>query len=597
VFVYEWLAITRRWQLYAIRAAFVGVVLSGMTVAWQNSHHSVGPGQIISIQTLAQYGENLYETVVSVELTLVLLAAPAVTAGAVCLDKARGTLDHVLATDLSNSEIVLGKLGVRLIPVLGLIACTLPITALANLLGGIDPQALWGSFLTATACAALGCSLALTLSIWGRKTHEVLMMTYLILIIWLTCPLVTLMIASSLSSTSRLAPWSLVPGLWQWLKCSNPYYLAFAPYTDPANISAVTYLGFLGICLAIAALFMTLATLWVRSVSLKQAGQSTALIQSSWPTLAVCQLLWLPAFGGPSLDGNPVLWREWHRLQPSRFRRAVWLLYTALGILWLALSIHLVTNDRGNEEVVAMMTVFQVLAGLLLISVSAATSLAEERARGSLDVLLATPLSTRSILSGKWWGSFRVAAWVLVWPAILAGLLVIESGYWFRYTLLLGLILAYSAVITSLGLALATWVSRLGRAVALCACAYVLFSIGWVVLVFFFAEPSRTSDHFILPLVMGSPFYGVFFSTLAVAPGPHHGPGGEADVWAGAVLWISIHASAAAVVFAATLATFDRCLGRVSETAEDTIPNYRKKGLSAVDLDLDDWIAESPVME
>ena len=50
-------------------------------------------------------------------------------------------------------------------------------------------------------------------------------------------------------------------------------------------------------------------------------------------------------------------------------------------------------------------------------------------------------------------------------------------------SLLIGSILAYGAVITSLGLAMATRVSRLGRAVALCVSAYVVFSIGWPILV------------------------------------------------------------------------------------------------------------------
>ena len=42
------------------------------------------------------------------------------------------------------------------------------------------------------------------------------------------------------------------------------------------------------------------------------------------------------------------------------------------------------------------------------------------------------------------------------------------------FGLLLGLVLAYGAAITSLGLAAATWVRRLGRAVALCVTSYVL---------------------------------------------------------------------------------------------------------------------------
>ena len=68
---------------------------------------------------------------------------------------------------------------------------------------------------------------------------------------------------------------------------------------------------------------------------------------------------------------------------------------------------------------------------------------------------------------------------------------MVESGHWISYLLLLGLITAYCAVITSLGLALATWVSRLGRAVALCVSAYVVFSIGWVLLVFLLAMPGQ----------------------------------------------------------------------------------------------------------
>ena len=198
VFAYEWLTTTRRWQLYALRALFLGFVLLGMICRVADGPAGRNSGQNVSIQTLASYGQQLFFTIVTIELSLVLLAAPAATAGAVCLDKARGTLDHMLATDLSNAEIVLGKLGVRLIPVLGLIVCLLPLSALAGLLGGIDPLALFGSFLTSVACAVLGCSLAMALSVWGRKTHEVLMVTYLLLIVWLGSPLLVLILAFTL---------------------------------------------------------------------------------------------------------------------------------------------------------------------------------------------------------------------------------------------------------------------------------------------------------------------------------------------------------------------------------------------------------------
>ena len=84
--------------------------------------------------------------------------------------------------------------------------------------------------------------------------------------------------------------------------------------------------------------------------------------------------------------------------------RIAWGLYAATGVLWLVLSLRESASSMFMAELIAMIGAFQVAVGLLLLSVGAATSLAEERVRGSLDVLLSTPMSTRSILAGKWWG-------------------------------------------------------------------------------------------------------------------------------------------------------------------------------------------------
>jgi hypothetical protein len=99
-----------------------------------------------------------------------------------------------------------------------------------------------------------------------------------------------------------------------------------------------------------------------------------------------------------------VLWREWHRRRPSRWSVAVWGLF---GVLSGGFSLWAIVEafdgaGPGGRGMGAVIGGVQVSAGLLLLSIPAATSLAEERQRGSLDVLLATPLSTRSIVLGKW---------------------------------------------------------------------------------------------------------------------------------------------------------------------------------------------------
>jgi ABC-type transport system involved in multi-copper enzyme maturation permease subunit len=245
VFVYERLLARRRWQLYALRAGFLAVILAGMSLTWPNLLCHSRPVGAVSIQPMASFGESLFEMIISTELELVLSAAPAATAGAVCVDKGTGTLDHMLPTDLTSAEIVLGKLGVGMVPVLGLVAGVFPIMALVGLLGGIDPIALSGSFLVATGCAVLGSSLAFVFSLWGRKTNDVLMVTYLILILWVISPAMAYMAALS---SGIPAPGLIGPTLWEWLKLSNPFYLVFAPYWDPGRVDLTTHSGFLATC-------------------------------------------------------------------------------------------------------------------------------------------------------------------------------------------------------------------------------------------------------------------------------------------------------------------------------------------------------------
>src|SRR6185437_13030105 len=148
-------------------------------------------------------------------LGLVGLAAPAATAAAICLDKARGNLTLLFTTDLTDAEIVLGKLAARLVTVLGLIACAAPVLALATLVGGVDPAMPTGAILVCLACGVFGCTLALTLSVWGRKTHEVLLATYAFGIFWL------------LSAPIWAGLVSILP---RWAFGWLPGYMALMPY-------------------------------------------------------------------------------------------------------------------------------------------------------------------------------------------------------------------------------------------------------------------------------------------------------------------------------------------------------------------------------
>ena len=181
VFIYECLANSRRWQTYALRSVGVAALLFAMGTIANSRNARAGS----SWRDYAQLGEGYFIAMIGVELALVMLAAPAATAGAICVDRARGTLEHMLMTDLSDPEIVLGKLAARLLPVCGLVACTWPVMAISSLLGGIDPVALTLAYAIILAVGVLGCTMALALSVWARKSHEVILTTYTVFILGL----------------------------------------------------------------------------------------------------------------------------------------------------------------------------------------------------------------------------------------------------------------------------------------------------------------------------------------------------------------------------------------------------------------------------
>src|SRR6516165_6807636 len=591
VFASEWLTASRRWQGYALRSLLVLLLLLGLSGVWLGGHDGAGK---LSIQQVAEIGRGFYAVTTLIVLGLVGLAAPAATAGAICLDKARGNLTLLFATDLTDAEIVLGKLAARLVPVLGLIACAAPVQALATLLGGVDPAMPAGAILVGLACAVFGCTLALTLSVWGQKTHEVLLATYAFGIFWLLSAPIWAGLVWVLPSWARPA-W--LPGSFA-LVPYNPVFLALAPLSPggppglgPMGLGAQARFCALG--LLTSALLAAAATWRMRAVVIRQAGRGEATRQADHPAGArrgpLARLLPLP-----SLDGNPVLWREWHRRRPSRWSVAVWGVF---GVLSCGFSLWVIVEALkralpGAPGIGGVISGVHVSAGLLLLSISAVTSLAEELQRGSLDVLLATPLSTRSIVLGKWLGAFRGVPPLTALPVLIAAALATHTGFALGPALIGSLVVAYGAAITSLGLALATWLPRMGRAIGLTAGLYVVVLIGAIPVgtILFDKGPSGARDGF----ASASPLWGVGFSSALF--GGTVGPGHKIEkqaAWLG--FWIVAYGLVASGLLLATLKTFNRCLGRTDDRlpAEQPFPRPARKPAtwlpdaeSALDIDL-----------
>src|SRR5262249_9103317 len=148
--------------------------------------YTESPGrEVVTYQEGAAIGAALLNAIMAIELVLALVVVPAATAGSICLERSRGNLALMMATGLSDAEIVLGKLAAHVVIILGIVACSLPVLAIATGLGGIDPLDTVSGSLVIVGVAVLGAAVALTFSVWASQPHEALMATYATWAIWL----------------------------------------------------------------------------------------------------------------------------------------------------------------------------------------------------------------------------------------------------------------------------------------------------------------------------------------------------------------------------------------------------------------------------
>jgi hypothetical protein len=229
-----------------------------------------------------------------------------------------------------------------------------------------------------------------------------------------------------------------------------------------------------------------------------------------------------------------------------------------------------------------------VIFGLLMLSAIAPTSMAEERQRGSLDLLAATTLSTRAIVLGKWLGTYRLAVLLIVGPglAALAMATAREVSPWIPppglhpdyhrviplgpriagVFVVIGTILAHGALLTSIGLALAVWIKRQSRAIASSVGLFVLIAAVWPIFasIAMFRVTGGADLAALSPVAACTNILSYFtMRRYAFAPG---------ILWSGSFWAVEVLILALGLLWL-TVGTFDRCCDRIPDSASrSTVP-------------------------
>ena len=140
--------------------------------------------------------------------------------------------------------------------------------------------------------------------------------------------------------------------------------------------------------------------------------------------------------------------------------------------------------------------------------------------------------------------------------------------------LIAALVTAYGAVITSLGLALATWQARLGRAVGLSVAAFLAVTV-------IYPTIAITTLHHVGPhdmvFLWVSPFFGMFIPMgWATWPNNNSDAGGYFAMF----IWIVLTSALAYALLQMTIASFDRLLGRMPVVRTATTDGPGPRSLS-----------------
>ena len=283
--------------------------------------------------------------------------------------------------------------------------------------------------------------------------------------------------------------------------------------------------------------------------------------------------------------------------------RILWGLYWLGAVLATAIGIcdvlaYGIDNVTGGFMIHTALVVQSVL-GLMLLSVQAPTALGEERIRGSLDVLMAAPISTQAIVWGKWLGTYRVALGMAVLPGVAATVIgAVSPGVPPRFVaaasripigpinpadrvlapvLVVAELLSWGAAFTSLGLLLATWTPRIGRAVGISLAIFLLLSIGWLFLCGAVILPALRAWLHARYNIDGVELIWIDSGLMAFSPmaapivtiqALDIAYAGRWQFWVIMAVWCLLAWAFAGAMFWAALRSFDRCLGRMRETCQ-----------------------------
>lgn len=430
---------SRRVRHLYIRAGYLAALI--LVLLW--TLLAPGSSGAMSYSQLAQAGATSFAWVAYLQIGLICVLAPVFMAGAIAQEASPQTWEVLLTTPLSALQIVLGNLSGRLFFILGLLVSSLPLFALTQYFGGVPGRSIFISYAIAGAAALLVGVIAISLSVSRMVGKRAVFAFYVAVVSYIA---ITIAVDAYLRSGLKGA--GAGTGV-TWMTAINPFLCLKSllspssyPTAEPGNLTGIKAWFFVSpvTTWCVGSILLSLVLVVLSTVTVRLGGLATLTGRTAAGIPWYRKLFGFGAAGAEhraprSVWHNPIAWREAAARNGTFGRILARWTFVGVGAAWgflLVLLYNLGKLPAPDFKLALMATVLGELAVITLVAINmAATAVSREREDGTLDLLLTTPITPGSYLTGKMRGLLAYLVPMLAVPIFtlaIAGLYVALGG-------------------------------------------------------------------------------------------------------------------------------------------------------------------------
>ncbi len=436
----ELVEMAQRRRTYGIRVAFAALLFSVSALVSLPSYRAAR----LSPRGLLGQGAQLLDVLYVVEWVGLCLFVPAVVSGALAAEKERNTLQLLFVTRMGPWSILIEKLLSRMVPVATFLLISLPILCIGYLMGGLTPQDLAFVYLGLAATAFQVACISLFCSAFCATSAAAFALSYVMMAALFVLPYFSIASYVAIETAWRKVFGGL-PAVFLWLDQPRWQPAVRTAMTATHGFSAGWLFGqqvgpgpprpfhreilSLVLMASTGVPFLLLARLVIVSRVAPQPKYRMRRI-FHWLDRSFVRInnrygkgIVFGRVGNDLPEYNAIAWRENRRGNLGRFNYMIRILLAIeLPILFPTCFYVFTTRDLTFSSLGIPGLLLWAIA-FLIVFVRAAGLIAGEKARQTLDVLLATPLSIGDLSGEKLRGMRRTMLVVSV-PILFHAFLV-----------------------------------------------------------------------------------------------------------------------------------------------------------------------------